>query len=270
MVSNTTQRIVSAFVMVIIASTALYYGRLSTLALMAIVGLLVNDEIYINFFKNKRVSFGYTVTQLLFVAGLYFISGVRSYEELFNFIGIFFNLGLLWYLFKTPIEKNLFTDIAAKFPVVIFAFALAPIISVSYLTSFAKWQILLLLLLTVNFGMDSGAWFFGKMMGKNKLWPEISPNKTIEGLIGGMVTAGLLGYLLCVYLLDKNAPVLILVFAGLGLLSQVGDLVQSKLKRQFAIKDSSSLIPGHGGVYDRIDSLVFVLPFFMGIVSIYY
>jgi phosphatidate cytidylyltransferase len=141
-------------------------------------------------------------------------------------------------------------------------------ISLVYIINFQSWQLVILLLLVVNFGMDSGAWFFGKSFGKHKLWPAVSPNKTIEGLLGGMLTSGLCGYGMYLLVFDKKNYWTIIIFSLLGLLSQIGDLVQSKLKRQYGIKDSSSLIPGHGGVYDRIDSLVFVLPFF--VVTLYY
>ena len=118
--------------------------------------------------------------------------------------------------------------------------------------------------------MDTGAWFFGKMFGKHKLWPKISPNKTVEGLVGGMAISGVLGHLFWFKFIDDSVMWIFVPFAILGFLSQLGDLVQSKFKRQFKIKDSSSLIPGHGGMYDRIDSLVFVLPFFAIVMNYYY
>ncbi len=115
--------------------------------------------------------------------------------------------------------------------------------------------------------MDTGAWFFGKNFGKNKLWPAVSPKKTVEGLIGGMIVAAVCSTVFW----NAAFPVFhwyyALIFAFCGLISQVGDLVQSKLKREFEIKDSSNLIPGHGGVYDRIDSLIFLSPFFVIVVK---
>ena len=98
---------------------------------------------------------------------------------------------------------------------------------------------------------DTGAYLFGKMMGKHKLWPVISPNKTIEGFIGGLL-----------YFVDFNMNVWILlgVTLILSLFGQLGDLVESGFKRHFGVKDSGRILPGHGGILDRFDSFMFVLP----------
>ena len=118
------------------------------------------------------------------------------------------------------------------------------------------------MLLLVTYGMDTGAWFFGKNFGKKKLWKKVSPNKTIEGFFGGMFTSALIGS--CGLFLYGTTPtaLIAIVFGLCGGVSQLGDLLESKLKRQAKIKDSSNLIPGHGGFYDRVDSLFFWVPFF--------
>ncbi len=109
---------------------------------------------------------------------------------------------------------------------------------------------------------DSGAYFIGKAIGKNKLWPEISPNKTIEGFVGGLVSAVVI---LSVY--HYFFPVadhwltFIIVTLFASAFGQLGDLVESAIKRHYHVKDSGKLLPGHGGVMDRFDSLLFVLPF---------
>lgn len=109
---------------------------------------------------------------------------------------------------------------------------------------------------------DSGAYFIGKSMGKRKLWPEISPNKTVEGFIGGIVTAVVLSFVfqavtgfLPSYLLVMFITLLLSIFG------QLGDLVESALKRHYDVKDSGTILPGHGGILDRFDSFLFVLPF---------
>ncbi|OLS42102.1 phosphatidate cytidylyltransferase [Bacillus sp. MRMR6] len=108
---------------------------------------------------------------------------------------------------------------------------------------------------------DSGAYFIGKATGKTKLWPEISPNKTVEGSIGGVVSA-LVVAVLFVFLSDINATLLSLlgITIILSIFGQIGDLVQSAFKRHFNVKDSGNILPGHGGILDRFDSLLFVLP----------
>lgn len=116
----------------------------------------------------------------------------------------------------------------------------------------------LLLLAFATFGCDTFAYFGGVVFGKHKLIPHLSPNKTIEGSIVGIVCGSLLaiifGYLTN---LIPGHEILILGIVILTITAQIGDLVFSSLKRYFKIKDFSNLLPGHGGILDRIDSLVF-------------
>jgi phosphatidate cytidylyltransferase len=108
---------------------------------------------------------------------------------------------------------------------------------------------------------DSGAYFVGRAMGKNKLWPEISPNKTIEGAIGGVVFAVLFSWIYHYFtgVLDNYLIVTVMTIF-LSVFGQIGDLVESALKRHYQVKDSGTILPGHGGILDRFDSLLFVLP----------
>jgi phosphatidate cytidylyltransferase len=105
---------------------------------------------------------------------------------------------------------------------------------------------------------DSGAYFAGRAIGGPKLAPTISPNKTWAGFLGGLVSAAVFGFAL-VALFDLP---LLLAFAtpGLAILAQIGDLYESNLKRRAGVKDSGNLLPGHGGLMDRLDGLVMVAP----------
>ncbi len=118
---------------------------------------------------------------------------------------------------------------------------------------------LLLFTLLVTSAVDIGAYFVGKTMGKRKLAPEVSPGKTVEGSVGGVVVAMIVAALLANGLgmrLDFT-----MIAAGLiGVTSQLGDLAKSAIKREIGIKDFGTLIPGHGGVLDRFDSLLFTAP----------
>ncbi|MBL4952677.1 phosphatidate cytidylyltransferase [Neobacillus sp. OS1-32] len=108
---------------------------------------------------------------------------------------------------------------------------------------------------------DSGAYFVGRAYGRKKLWPEISPNKTVEGFFGGIISAVVVGILFGVFS-DINATIITLIAMTviLSVFGQLGDLVQSAYKRHFNVKDSGNILPGHGGILDRFDSLLFVLP----------
>ncbi len=112
---------------------------------------------------------------------------------------------------------------------------------------------------------DIGAYFTGKTYGKTKLAPMVSPNKTIEGSIGGVVTA-LITTTIYSQVVDLNLEFtnyLWIVTIFVSLAGQFGDLVESAYKRYFGVKDSGKFLPGHGGVLDRIDSTLFASTMFM-------
>lgn len=121
---------------------------------------------------------------------------------------------------------------------------------------------------------DTGAYFVGTLLGKHKLCPEISPKKTVEGLIGGIISNALLmmlvGYILSV--LGNGLVVNYVLLAVLGVINAVlgtiGDLTASLMKRQCGIKDFGKIMPGHGGALDRFDSMVFVAPFMAAVLSV--
>ena len=123
--------------------------------------------------------------------------------------------------------------------------------------------LLVLFVLLVTWAGDTAAYYVGKTWGSRPLAPRLSPNKTIEGFLGGLVVAPLIAWIGHLWFLPAVTPVdcliLGLLFTVLGLL---GDLSESALKRQAGVKDSGSLIPGHGGVLDRVDSLLLNAPLF--------
>ncbi len=118
---------------------------------------------------------------------------------------------------------------------------------------------ILLMLTTVWFG-DTGAYFIGKTLGRHKLAPLVSPNKTWEGAIGGLAASMGAGALGTLYVPDLPLQVALPLSALLGIMGQFGDLAESLVKRTYNVKDSGSIIPGHGGVWDRVDAVVFAAP----------
>ncbi|GIN61560.1 phosphatidate cytidylyltransferase [Robertmurraya siralis] len=115
--------------------------------------------------------------------------------------------------------------------------------------------------LFIIWATDSGAYFIGRAVGKRKLWPEISPNKTVEGFFGGIFCAVIVSVLFVLFSdIDASFLELGIITIFLSIFGQVGDLVESALKRHYHVKDSGRLLPGHGGILDRFDSLLFVWP----------
>ena len=118
-----------------------------------------------------------------------------------------------------------------------------------------------LFLFLIVWASDIGAYMAGRLIGGPKLWPAISPNKTWSGAAGGLLSAVLVG-LACAWSFSPQARFLPIVATAvlLGVASQIGDLLESAIKRQFNVKDSSKLIPGHGGLLDRLDGVLATAP----------
>lgn len=108
---------------------------------------------------------------------------------------------------------------------------------------------------------DTGAYLVGRKFGKKKLWPTISPNKTVEGAIGGIIVACIVAVIFhLVNPFPAAIATLIVVTIAASIFGQIGDLVESAFKRNYDVKDSGNILPGHGGILDRFDSMLFVLP----------
>lgn len=146
-------------------------------------------------------------------------------------------------------------------------------LSFAYGLRYHRWTIgaaagtaLLLLPVVLTWASDIGAYAVGRTIGRHKLIPAVSPGKTVEGAVGALVTTVLVAWLYVVTVLQPVAHLTLtatgIVIAGvvLSVAAQLGDLAESLFKREAGVKDSSRLIPGHGGVLDRMDSLLFVLP----------
>jgi phosphatidate cytidylyltransferase len=121
----------------------------------------------------------------------------------------------------------------------------------------------ILFILIMIWTTDSGAYFVGRKLGKHKLAPHISPNKTVEGMLGGVVLALIAAIIFqaVAHLPELTSmPKLLGIAVVISIFGQLGDLAESGLKRHYDVKDSGKILPGHGGLLDRFDSLIFVLP----------
>ena len=151
---------------------------------------------------------------------------------------------------------------------VLFSFLYAPVLlSFVYLTRMCPQGLYLVwMILISSWGCDTFAYVVGKLIGKKKIFPVLSPKKSLEGCIGGVLGAAALGYLYGMLFVEKAFPDyrvawMIALICGAGaVMSMVGDLAASAIKRNMGIKDYGKLIPGHGGIMDRFDSTVVTAP----------
>lgn len=235
---------------------------------VAVVSFFCINEILDLKKENKKkilsiISIAFSITRPLIGAG-------KKWQALIYFYAVFCFIIAMFRFAKNKKKKSSYKSVWNVW----FVFFLNIVISVALSTiveirNFGKdfGVFLSFLSLGIAWSCDVGAYFSGKYLGKNKLSPYVSPNKTIEGAIGGVVFSFLFSCIFCVFccfvlkksnLLIFNVLVMSIFGAPIAIL---GDLCFSLLKRMLSIKDFGDMIPGHGGVLDRFDSVIFVSPF---------
>ena len=166
-------------------------------------------------------------------------------------------------------KEQPFTNIALTLVAVFYVAApFTMLIIVGFLENRYSWHIILGTIFLI-WAADTGAYFFGKAFGRTKLFERISPGKTWEGWIGGTLLCLGVSYVLSLFLLDMDLPHWIGVALIVSVFGVLGDLVESMLKRSLQVKDSGSLLPGHGGILDRFDSLLMVVPFIVAFLKVF-
>lgn len=252
------QRAISAVILVIIAAITLYFGGALTCLVMCAVSLIGVMELLRIYGLNKKgpgyAAYGATV---FYYALLYF----DLHQFILPLIAVYMLVILAIYVLTYPNYKD--KEIMAAF----FAFVYVGVmLSYVYLIRDMKHGLILVLLIFVSsWGNDTCAYLVGRAIGKHKMSPILSPKKSIEGLIGGIVGAGILGVVFgLIYNHFMQVAHSVWIFALIGavcaLPAVIGDLAASAIKRNNDIKDYGKLIPGHGGILDRFDSIIFTAP----------
>jgi len=263
-------RIITGFIFGIIALACMIFGGLPLLLLIAVIVYLCSKE-YVDILKHKGF---YPSMKIILFADAVF--AIIAYFNKFNIVPIAFTIGtisaFMWVLFRgrQPYIANAATTIlgfvySGWFPLHLLFLrdlgadnhtSLQMLLKTDIFNAGFGYVLFMFLLVILT---DVGCYYFGMNLGKHKLAPVISPNKTIEGSLGGALCAVIGGFIIAYFI---KLPWYHALIAGLlvTICAQIGDLCESLIKRDAGVKDSGDLLPGHGGFLDRTDSYIFTIP----------
>lgn len=244
------KRLVSGVIIALVTVIGVYFGGFVLAAILSLIGLQACREII----SLKKGDFNLVlyIVMVLSVFGIYLLNKYAIAVMLLE-IFVLFSIGIFD-------EKVSFDDIALVFLMsMIIGYALY---YMSLFESIDKY--LLGYILIISYVTDVAAFEIGTRLGKHKMNSRISPKKTIEGAIGGWIFAFVISFIFASFFSYYGLPFYLILLASLLLpfVSQIGDLAFSLIKRHYGVKDFSNLIPGHGGILDRLDSHIFCIILF--------
>lgn len=245
---------ISGLLYISIIIFAMFASREWFIVLFFLLGLITINEF------QKLVHLKSYVSYLIFGVLLYFMSyQVFNMNAIYLFciLGIFVNLFLLKDLLvvhKIPMfEKK-------KYIALIF-YIISGFVFLTIIPHRENGDIIVIGLFVLVWANDSFAYLIGKNFGKIKLLERVSPKKTVAGFIGGLAGSILAGFIIFNYTQSLSLLLWFAMAVIVSVLGTFGDLIESKFKRQAGVKDSGNLMPGHGGIYDRLDSIIYTSPF---------
>ena len=248
-------RLISGIVLVIIALATIISGSWILFFTLLAVSLIGMRELY----KVMKVSDEHvTVLELVGYLGavLYYIAMKADFGN-YGTMAIIISMILILFVYVFGYPKYHAEQVMAAFFGVVYV---AVMLSFIYLTrSLPDGKFLVWLIFLCSWGCDTCAYCVGMLIGKHKMAPVLSPKKSIEGAVGGVAGAALLGMIYAAATQGKMAEYALICAVG-ALISMVGDLAASAIKRNQNIKDYGKLIPGHGGILDRFDSVIITAP----------
>ena len=253
--NETLTRTLSGIVYIVILISATLYSNSFLLLFGALLLLLVLE--FCDLVQlQKIIPLG--IAALTYFWFSYFNS-TREIDLLLLIISLFTAVKAMVLLFGKGQNK---VDSASKY-IYLLGYIIFPVILITKLPSatgiFTPSIIIsIFVLIWIN---DTMAYVVGKTIGKHKLFERISPKKTMEGFVGGVVFSMLFSILIAYYFIQQPIIYWVIIATIVGVFGTIGDLVESKLKRLANVKDSGKIMPGHGGILDRLDSIIFVGPF---------
>ncbi|WP_343330392.1 phosphatidate cytidylyltransferase [Polaribacter staleyi] len=254
--SNLLRRSLSGIIYVLIFLSAILFSKESYVILTAIFGLLCVWEF------SKLIKFKGFIGYIFFCLTLFLmLKRPESYAVVFVLgITILSSLSLIYNLFTK--KEISFTDERSKLGLLIryaiFSMVFLILLPIHKGVYNPQLIIAILVMIWVN---DSFAFLVGKNFGKRKLFVSVSPKKTQEGFLGGLVFSLISAFIISKFCLDFTLVNWLVIAVIVSVIGTIGDLVESKFKRHANIKDSGTIMPGHGGILDRLDSLLFAAPF---------
>lgn len=260
-------RLLSSIVLVIIMLTGLLYGGPVITVLMLFISLVGMMELYRVFGIHREILgiAGYLLAIVYFVL-VHFQS--TEMPELLMVIALIIFMGI--YVFTFP--KYTSVQVMCGY----FSFVYVAVM-LSYICRIRMWEngiYLVWLVFICSWINDTCAYLVGITIGKHKMTPKLSPKKSIEGAVGGVIGSGIVGFLYALWLKNilgiSNMLIAFPVACCVGaMFSIVGDLAASAIKRNYEVKDFGKLIPGHGGILDRFDSVIFTAPIVYWVINLF-
>ncbi len=259
--NETLKRALSGAVYVILLIGSIYYSYDSFYALFGIFLAIAAFEFSKLVHLNKWIA-------IIPSIALYVLSYKLPFSLVTDSLLTGFTIGVSILLVYNLFSKNNTLDFFGILKyVLLFGYIIFPFIIITKVPIGAKGLYnpkILISIFILIWSNDTFAYLVGKNFGKHKLLPSISPKKTIEGFIGGLLFSVLAGFLLAKYYIrikESNLYIWLIIAAIVSIFSTLGDLIESKFKRTANVKDSGNIMPGHGGILDRLDSIIFVIPF---------
>tara|TARA_B100000780_G_C21119407_1_gene453297 strand:+ start:995 stop:1798 length:804 start_codon:yes stop_codon:yes gene_type:complete len=256
--SNFLQRAITGILFVALLMGAIFYGHISTAIIFVVIALLGWKELAnLIHIPTGGAHFTYAIFTLILWSSIGFSSTPLALVNtiLISFLVVALTRSLFQQKFNTQDSgKEVFAFIYLNLPFV-------SLFSMGWDQQSEKFSpITVLMIFFMVWANDTGAYLTGRAIGKHKMYPKLSPGKTWEGTVGGVIISMLITYILAEYVFDLDYQYYLGAAFITGTFATLGDLFESKMKRERGIKDSGNLLPGHGGILDRFDALFLAAP----------